>query len=142
MSIFFPKFIRLNAHRQNRLDPHPKRKILSTRSTGRTKYYIPGGKGEGGETDAQTLFREIKEELDITIVPESINYVGTFVAQADSNAQGIEVQMTCYSANYTGTVAAAGEIAEVVWLSYSDREKVSEVDKLIFDYLKGENLLI
>jgi len=33
------------------------RKILSTRSKGKTKYYIPGGKREAGETDWQALFR-------------------------------------------------------------------------------------
>tara|TARA_B110000091_G_C13636844_1_gene399494 strand:- start:354 stop:515 length:162 start_codon:yes stop_codon:yes gene_type:complete len=34
-------------------------KILSTKSKGKTKYYIPGGKRESGESDEQTLIREI-----------------------------------------------------------------------------------
>jgi hypothetical protein len=28
------------------------------------------------------------------------------------------------------------EIEEIIWLSYSDKDKISEVDKLIFDFLK------
>ena len=38
-------------------------RILSTKSKGKSKYYIPGGKRELGETDEQTLVREIIEEL-------------------------------------------------------------------------------
>jgi 8-oxo-dGTP pyrophosphatase MutT (NUDIX family) len=40
-----------------------KREILSTKSKG--KYYIPGGKRENGESDEQTLIREIAEELSV-----------------------------------------------------------------------------
>ncbi len=36
-------------------------KILSTRSRGKDVYYIPGGKREPGETDVDTLTREIDE---------------------------------------------------------------------------------
>ena len=48
--------------------------ILSTRSKGKNKYYIPGGKRENNETDEQTLIREIQEELSVDIIPESIEY--------------------------------------------------------------------
>ena len=41
--------------------------ILSTKTYGKDKYYIPGGKREKGETDEQALYREIKEELSIDI---------------------------------------------------------------------------
>lgn len=34
-------------------------KILSTKSKGKTVYYIPGGKRELEETDEQTLVREV-----------------------------------------------------------------------------------
>ena len=39
--------------------------ILSTKSYGKDKYYIPGGKREIGETDEQALIREINEELSV-----------------------------------------------------------------------------
>ena len=42
-------------------------RILVTRTTGRKKYYIPGGKREAGESDAQALIREIKEELSVAL---------------------------------------------------------------------------
>lgn len=46
-------------------------KILSTKSKGKNKYYIPGGKRENHETDHQTLIREIKEELSVDILYET-----------------------------------------------------------------------
>ena len=115
--------------------------ILSTRSKGKEVFYIPGGKREYQETDEQTLIREIKEELDITILPDTISYMGTFQAQAHGHTSGIEVKMQCYKSDYSGTIKASSEIEEVVWLTYQDRHKVSPVDMLIFDWLKQADLL-
>lgn len=117
-------------------------KILSTRSKGKDKYYIPGGKREGNETDLQTLIREVKEELTVDIIPESAEYYGTFEAQAHGKAEGVIVRMTCYTAKFDGELHADSEIAEVVWLNYKDIDSVSPVDKLIFADLKDKGLLI
>ncbi len=116
-------------------------KILSTRSKGKTKFYIPGGKREMGESDEAALIREIKEELTIDLIPTTIAFVGNFQAQADSHAAGIQVLMQCYTADYKGTIEAAAEIAEVVWLTNADRDKISPVDQLIFDFLFEKGLL-
>jgi len=55
-------------------------KLLSTRSKGRSKYYIPGGKREAGETDFQALAREINEELSVNLLQDSLQFVGLFQA--------------------------------------------------------------
>jgi 8-oxo-dGTP diphosphatase len=117
------------------------RKILSTRSFGKNAYYIPGGKRENGETDEQTLLREIREELNVALQPETLKFLGIFQAQAHGHAEGILVKMQCYSGEYTGTITASAEIEEVVWLTYQDRDKISPVDKLIFDWLKEQDLI-
>jgi 8-oxo-dGTP pyrophosphatase MutT (NUDIX family) len=117
-------------------------KILSTKSKGKTKYYIPGGKRESGESDKQTLMREISEELSVTIIPDTSQYIGTFSAQSDGGKAGINVIMTCYKAKYIGTLKANSEIEEIKWLNFSDLAIISEVDKKIFTFLnqKGELL--
>lgn len=117
-------------------------KILSTKSKGKTKYYIPGGKRENGESDEQTLIREIIEELSVVIVPHTAEYLGTFSAQSDGAKEGIIVMMTCYKAKYVGCLKANSEIEEIKWLSYSDLDIISEVDRKIFKFLnkKGELL--
>jgi 8-oxo-dGTP diphosphatase len=110
-------------------------KILSTRSRGKDVYYLPGGKREPGESDVETLVRETGEELTVAVDPESAVHAGTFEAQAHGHASGVTVRMTCYTADYEGTIAPASEIEEVVWLSYADRDRVSPVDQIIFDDL-------
>ncbi|MFK5972200.1 MAG: NUDIX domain-containing protein [Flavobacteriaceae bacterium] len=117
-------------------------KLLSTRSKGQSKYNIPGGKRKTNEADTQTLFREINEKLHIEIQFSSLNFIGIFEAQTDSHEPGILVHMTCYSANYKGKLRPDSEIEEMAWLHYKDRHLVSEVDKLIFDFLKDQGVLL
>lgn len=117
------------------------KKVLVARTRGRDIYYLPGGKRETGESDEQALTREIEEELTIKIDPASVEFYGTFLAQAHGQPQGVMVNMRCYAGLYSGEIAASAEIEEVAWLSYADREKVSEVDKIIFDDLKARELL-
>ena len=115
--------------------------ILSTKSYGKDTYYIPGGKRESGETDHEALVREIQEELTVQLDSSSLQFLGIFEAQAHGHLEGITVKMTCYSGAYSGELKASSEIEELKWLTYADKDKISEVDKLIFDYLKNINLL-
>ncbi|MEV1249664.1 NUDIX domain-containing protein [Nonomuraea sp. NPDC049750] len=110
-------------------------RILSTRSRGKDVYYLPGGKREPGETDLDTLVREIDEELSVAIIPATATHVGTYLAQAHGHADGVDVQMTCYTADHQGTPTPSSEIEEVIWLTYAARDRVAPVDQIIFDHL-------
>ncbi|MEM7102929.1 MAG: NUDIX domain-containing protein [Bacteroidota bacterium] len=115
-------------------------KILCTKSFGKNTYYIPGGKRDPGETDEETLVREVKEELDVAIRPTTIEFVGIFKAQAHGKAEGVKVKMSCYKAEFEGTLKPSNEIEEIRWLTMADIDLVSYVDVKIFNYLheKGE----
>ena len=115
------------------------KQILSSRSKGKEKFYIPGGKREKGETDEETLIREVKEELSVDVIPNSLEYLGVFKAQSDGAKEGVIVKMTCYRAKYTGVLKANSEIEELNWLSSKDVSIISEVDKKIFKYLLQAN---
>ena len=115
--------------------------ILSTKSFGKDKYYIPGGKREEGETDIQALCREIKEELSVDLKIETLQFLGEFQAPAHGHPEGTIVKMTCYMGDYTGDLKPDSEIEEIIWLHHIDKDKIAEVDKLIFDFLKEKNLI-
>lgn len=57
-------------------------RILGARSKGKDMYYLPGGKREPGESDLETLKREVKEELSVQILPGTAEHFGTFEAKA------------------------------------------------------------
>lgn len=117
------------------------RKLLGTLSPDKDTWYIPGGKREKGETDVQTLLREIKEELAVEIDPLSLSHFGTYEAQAHGKPEGVMVQTTCYTATYTGTPRPNQEIEKVGYFSYNERHLFSEVNQFVFEELKKRDLI-
>lgn len=117
------------------------RKLLSTRSRGKTACYIPGGKRERGESDLETLRREVLEELQVTVLPGSERLLGIFEAQAHGRAEGVIVRMTCYTADYDGVLHAGAEIEEILWLGFDDASKCSPVDQVIMAWLHDRGML-
>jgi 8-oxo-dGTP diphosphatase len=116
-------------------------KVLVTLSHGKDTWYIPGGKREEAETDEQALIREVQEELTVNLDPSTIKHYGTFEAQAHGKPEGTLVRMTCYTAEFTGTLQASSEIAEIDFFSYDQKKLTSAVDHLIFDDLRERGLL-
>ncbi|KGQ33669.1 NUDIX hydrolase [Gallibacterium anatis] len=117
------------------------RQLLMTRSYGKDQYYLPGGKREAGESDQQALIREIKEELNVDLIPNSLQPVETFQAQAHGKAEGVMVIMRCYQAQYQGELSASAEIEEIRWISGKDRAICSQAGCLVLDYLLEKELI-
>lgn len=117
------------------------KKILSTRSKGKDAWYIPGDKREGQETNIEALLREIKEELTIDLIPETISLYGVFEAQAHGKPEGTIVRMTCYIAFFKGDIRPSSEIERILFLDSSTKEPMSPVDYIIFADLKEKKLI-
>lgn len=117
-------------------------RILGIRSKDKDYYSIPSGKREPGETNAQALFKRIKEDLTVELELASLQFKGIFEAPMDRHQPGTLVRMTCYSATYSGNLMPASNITEMTWLNYKDSDKIPAVDKLIFNFLKENGLLI
>ncbi len=117
------------------------KEILMTLNRGNDTYYIPGGKREGNETDEQALVREVNEELNIDIKPETIKPYGIFKAQAHGKPEGTIVRMTCYTADFKGGMKPCQEIQDMAYYTYSQRDIVGPVDQIIFDDLKKKDLI-
>ena len=117
------------------------RRLLVARNTGRERFYLPGGKREAGESDLETLVRELEEELTVTVDVASAAHVGTFEALADARTDGLVVRLTCYTALHTGTFAPSHEIDELAWIASGDGDRVSAVDRLVLAHLRESDLI-
>lgn len=109
-------------------------RVLVTRSHGRDRFYLPGGHREPGESDRETLVREIDEELRAAIDPGSMVRFGTFEIGEGHPEHG-PFRMICYTADHRGGLIPSREIAEKAWFRYADRHRVSAVDALVFGAL-------
>jgi ADP-ribose pyrophosphatase YjhB (NUDIX family) len=116
-------------------------KLLVTLSRGKDVWYIPGGKREAGESDEQALTREVREELNVELKPETISQFGVFEAQAHGKPAGTMVRMTCYTAEFDGELQASSEIEKYDFFSYDRMNETSDVDHLIFDDLRAKRLI-
>ncbi|PRX61880.1 ADP-ribose pyrophosphatase YjhB (NUDIX family) [Nonomuraea fuscirosea] len=115
-------------------------RVLMTRSRGRDVFFFPGGMREPGESDGQTLVREIDEELLTAIDAGSMVHAGTFEVPAGHPEHG-PFRMICYTAGHRGPLTPAMEVEETAWFGYADRHRVSYVDALVFEALHDDGRL-
>jgi len=117
------------------------RRALYVRTKGKSVFYNPGGKRETGESDVQALVREVQEELAVTLLPETIQPMHTFRAQAHGKPEGTLVEIKAYTAQYDGLLRTSSEIEEIAWLTSSDGGKTTETGRLILSYLFKQGLI-
>ena len=117
------------------------RKVLYARSRGKNLFFNLGGKREGKETNEEALIREIKEELDVNLIFDTIQYIETFSAQASGKSEGTLVEIKCYRADYEGTLIPSSEIEELAWFTSNDMNRTSLTGQLILKYLKENNFI-
>ena len=68
----------------------PDGRTLLVRKRGTTAFMNPGGKPEAGEDAAQTLIRELAEEIGLRLQPSDLTPLGEFTAPA-ANEPGFAV---------------------------------------------------
>ena len=91
-------------------------RTLLVRKSGTQAFMQPGGKIDAGESAAEALGRELKEELGLRIDPDNARYLGSFAAPA-ANEPGYQVRCELFEVRTDVDVVPAAEIEEIVWVS-------------------------
>ena len=80
------------------------------------KWSLPGGRIEPGETDAQALVREMREETGLTVVPGPL-----LGAVERPGPDGRIIDIRDYAATVTGgTLTAGDDAADAHWVTAAD----------------------
>lgn len=90
-------------------------RVLLVRKRGSTTFIQPGGKREPGEDALQTLARELREELGVSLVPGTAQRLGEFEDRA-VNEPGRRVRAEVYRVQVAGEPLPRAEIDELRWL--------------------------
>ncbi|MBN6190502.1 NUDIX domain-containing protein [Aneurinibacillus sp. BA2021] len=97
-------------------------RVLVVRKHGTTRFMQPGGKPEPGESAAQTLIRELHEELGVALRESDLRPLGRFVSAA-ANEPGHRVVADAFAAAIDPAgVRVQAELAELRWITPEDAE--------------------
>jgi 8-oxo-dGTP pyrophosphatase MutT (NUDIX family) len=120
------------------------RKLLLAFSNNKQCFYLPGGKIDNGETATTALCREIKEELNISLKEDELEYYSHISAPAYGEKNGVIMEQDCFLINKKVTPVAAAEIGAIKY--FSVEEYLQEINKapgavMILKKLQADNLI-
>ena len=95
-------------------------RVLVVRKQGTSMFMQPGGKPEAGESAAQTLIRELHEELGLELDEADLQPLGSFVSAA-ANEPGHRVIAEAFATSVDPqAVTVQAELAELRWITPDD----------------------
>jgi 8-oxo-dGTP diphosphatase len=86
--------------------------VVKKNVPGRNTYIIPGGRPEADETQLETLERELKEELGVTV--KRADPFGTY--EERSEFEDVPLTMTVFDVEIEGSPAPQSEIVDMLWI--------------------------
>lgn len=115
----------------------PGGRLLLVRKAGTTAFMQPGGKPEPGESGAETLSRELEEELGIRLSPDELRGLGTFEAAA-ANEPGFVVVADVFTADIGDQrPTPRAEIEELRWVTRAEADGIEVAPLARENFLPG-----
>ncbi|MCU1479554.1 MAG: pyrophosphohydrolase [Subtercola sp.] len=95
-------------------------RLLMVTARGRDVLFLPGGKIDPGETAAEAVVRESREEVAVELDEQSIRSLFTVLVQAHGEPQGRMVEMTLFEATTADDPTPSAEVDAVHWVTSAD----------------------
>jgi|SRR5262245_13924872 len=97
--------------------------ILLVRKRATTRFMLPGGKIDSGETAFGALERELREELGCGFEHPDARFLGVFSAAA-AHEPGQLVTAHVYAVALSGAAVPAAEIEELTWMDANTPDRL------------------
>jgi len=107
-------------------------RLLVVRKRDTSKFMLPGGKREAGESALATLERELWEELLLRMPAEALKPLGHFQAIAANEAE-TWVEADVFIGHLPHEVTAQAELEELMWLDLK-----AELPEKLAPLLRGQ----
>ncbi|MGW2049836.1 NUDIX hydrolase [Streptomyces sp. NPDC001858] len=91
------------------------------------EYIMPGGRMEGGETQRETLYRELREELGVDV--SAYDYLGTFSDIAVFEGEPLIIH--AYVVEVEGEMTPQAELGELRWIDAHFQEQGIKVGSIM-----------
>ncbi len=113
-----------------------KRLLVVAKEKYEDEFMLPGGKKESGETDVETLKREIKEELGVSI--NKYKYIDFYETKAMLSNEDIKISL--YLVEIDGEPTPCSEIVKLKYINEKDFESLklgTGITKFAYPRLKS-----
>lgn len=99
------------------------RRLLMVTARDRDVWYLPGGKIDPGETEADAAAREAEEEVGVRVDPADLDPLFTLLTQAHGEPRGRLVRMSVFGAASAEEPVPGNEVSAVHWATSSDESR-------------------
>ena len=102
-------------------------KLLFVRERGKKGYILPGGRLKKGENEIDCIRRELKEELNVSLISAKYLFTKKF---RKSVYDGLPVTVKIYLTKIKGDLNPSREIVEYKWIGREEMNKFITMKKM------------
>ena len=120
------------------------RKLLLAFSKNKQAYYLPGGKVDADETAVKALKREVKEELNIILHENDLQFYCHITAPAFGEANGLIMEQDCFMCELKEAPKPTAEILKVEYFdeaTYKEQEHLVPGVMVAFEQLRKDKFI-